>query len=170
MAKFLDGADIQNMTLGGKEVRKSRWWDRSGGGGVAFKPSRQITVDENNVALPSNASIAALAAGAVGVLTMGAQRNCIVRDLVMDAYDAGAPALLLASPREGNVAITGITVAGENCFAGNGELPIRTFFADSFDRPSFDMPVAGGTNVVVNVINRSLSVAGTDIMAGCIID
>lgn len=166
MPRNLSQSELQDATLGGKQVRKHRGW-----GGVddtvAIKPPKSVSLNENNVALPAAASLAALAAGATGVLTQTAQRNCIVRELILDAYDAGAA---IGSAREGNIVVSALTVAGENCFAGNGEAPGRMFFPDSFDRPEFDMPVAGGTAVVVTVINRSASVAGTDVSAGCKID
>ena len=165
MAKF-NPSDLQDHAFGGKTVRRNRWWGDVGSD-ITMRPPRGISVNENNVALPAAASLAALALGAAGTLTLTAQRDCIVRELILDAFDAAAA---VGSAGEGNIAVTGITVAGENCFAGNGELPGRMFFPNSFDRPEFDMPVKGGTAVVVNVINRSASVAGTDVMAGCKVD
>lgn len=160
-------SNLLGLQTGGKQVRHNRWWATSGADSVTMRPPKNLALNENNVALPSAASIPALAAGAAGVLTMTAQRDCIVRELLVDAYDA-APAI--GSAREGNIVVTALTVAGENCFAGNGELPARIFFPDAFDRPEFDMPVKGGTAVVVTVVNRSASVAGTDVGAGCKID
>ena len=164
--RALSGADAQEYALGGKQVRHSRWWD-GGADSITFRPPKNISVNENNVALPAAASLVALALGATGTLTMTAQRDCLIRELILDAYDAAAA---VGSAREGNIVVSAITVAGENCFAGNGEMPARTFFPDSFDRPEFDMPVKGGTAVVITVINRSLSVAGTDVSAGCKVD
>jgi hypothetical protein len=158
---------LLNLQTGGKQVRPNNWWSQSGAGTPTIRPPKNLSLNENNVALPSAVPIVALAAGASAVLTMTAQRDCIVRELILDAYDA-APAV--GSGREGNIGVTALTVAGENCFAGNGEMPGRTFFADSFDRPEFDMPVKGGTAVVVTVVNRSASAAGTDISGGCKVD
>lgn len=163
-------ADLNELMLaqtGGKIVKKSRWWGNIGSSDIFARPPRNLSVDENNVILPATASLAALAAGAVGNLVLTAQRDCIVRQLILDAYDAAAA---IGSAREGNFAVNALTVQGQNCMAGNGEAPGRMFFADSFERPEFDMPVKGGTSVNVSVINRSASVAGTDVMAGCKID
>ena len=159
--------DMHNELTGGKRIVRHRWWDQTGAQTVSIRPPKSIAVNENNVALPAAQSLAALAAGGTGVLTLTAQRDCLIRELVLDAYDAAAA---IGSSREGNFSVSGLTVAGENCFAGNGEMPGRTFFPDSFGRPEFDLPVKGGTAVVVTVINRSVSVAGTDIMAGCKVD
>lgn len=159
--------DLAAAQLGGKQVVRSRWWSSIGGNDIFMRPPKNISVNENNVILPATVSLAALAAGAGGILNMTAQRDCLIRELLIDAYDAAAA---VGSAREGNIVVTGITVAGENCYAGNGEAPARTFFPDSFDRPEFDMPVKGGTAVVVNVTNRSASVAGTDVSACCKVD
>ena len=163
------GLSFGESLTGGKTVRQNKWWSGIGSE-ITTRPPKNLSVNENNVALPAAASLAALAAAATGTLTLTAQRDCIVRELILDAYDAAAPALLLASPREGNIVVSGLTVAGENCFAGNGEAPGRMFFPDSFDRPEFDMPVKGGTAVVVTIINRSVSAAGTDVSGSCKID
>ncbi len=158
--------DIKEVLYGGRELRRHKGWDRVPGE-LSVRPPKNITVNDNNVALPAVASLAALAAGALGTLTLTAQRDCILRELLLDAYDAAAA---VGSAREGNIVLTGLTVAGENCFAGNGELPGRMFFPDAFGRPEFDMPINGGTSVVVSVVNRSASVAGTDVSAGAKID
>lgn len=158
--------DFADLAIGGKKVRHNRWWNEVGGE-VSIRPPKNLSVNENNVALPAVAPLVALALGAAANLTMTAQRDCIVRELLLDAYDAVAA---IGSAREGNIGVTALTVAGENCFAGVGEAPGRMFFPDSFDRPEFDMPVKGGTSVIVTVINRSLSVAGTDVSAACKID
>jgi len=170
MARHNQGADeLRGLATGGKRVVGNRWWNQIGDE-VSIRPPKNLSVNESNVALPAGAPIVALAAGAVANLVMLAQRDCIVRELILDAYDAGAPALLLGSVREGNIAVTALTVSGETCFAGVGEAPGRMFFPDAFDRPEFDMPVKGGTSVVVTIANRSGSVAGTDISGACKID
>ena len=160
------GAELQDFTLGGKRVRHNRWWNEVGSE-VSIRPPKNLSVNENNVALPAVASLVALAPGVAANLTMTAQRDGIVRELILDSYDA---AIVVGSVREGNIVVTALTVAGENCFAGVGEMPGRTFFPDSFGRPEFDMPVKGGTSVIVTVANRSLGIAGADISAACKID
>lgn len=154
--------DVQHRQTGGKMIRRSNWWSGTTDD-VFMKPARNIGVNENNVVLPAPA-IAVLAAAGVANLTLTAQRDCLIRDLVLDASEA------LADLVQGrSLGVTGITVAGENCFGGVGQAPISMFYATAFNRPEFDMPVKGGTAVIVGLVNNSV-LLGYDVYAAARID
>jgi len=113
-------------------------------GQCLIKLPRDVSADELNVLF--GLGYQSIAASATFTFTATAPRDMILRDLVIDA---GA-----------NCTVTSINVSGDELVLGN-EAPQAVFAAGNQARPSFDLPVAGGTQVKVSVKNNGAAASLT---------
>ena len=132
--------------------RRNRFFQQLSASCYAKVP-RDISADELNVVLGLG-SVAALAAGAAFTLTVTAPRDCIIRDLQVFATSADA-------------LISQINVAGDALVLGNA-VPAAVFSVGNQDRPSFDLPVKGGTTL--QIIGNNGSTAAAVVAAAFSID
>jgi len=108
------------------------------------KVPKQISADELNVVFGLG-RIGALAAGAVHTFSVTAPRDLFVRDLVIAcAANAGS--------------VTSINVSGDELVLGDA-VPTEAFAAGNQSRPSFDLPVTGGSTIKVTVRNDTAAAA-----------
>lgn len=132
--------------------RRNRFFQQLSASCYAKVP-RDISADELNVVLGLG-SVAALAAGAAFTLTVTAPRDCIIRDLQIFATSADS-------------LITQINVAGDALVLGNA-VPAAVFTVGNQTRPSFDLPVKGGTTL--QIIGNNGSTAAAVVAAAFSID
>jgi hypothetical protein len=132
--------------------RRNRFFQQLSSSCYAKVP-REISVDELNVVLGLG-TVAALAAGAAFTLTVTAPRDCIIRDLQMFATSPDA-------------LITQINVAGDALVLGL-QVPVAVFTVGNQARPSFDLPVKGGTTL--QIIGNNGSTAAAIVAAAFSID
>ncbi len=118
-----------------KTYRKNRFFDglRSS---MLIKVPKDLSCDELNVVLGLGSP--AVAAAASGTVAVTAPRDLIIRDLVI-----AAPA---------GCVVTAITVSGDAVLLGS-PVPVETFATGNQARPSFDLPVQGGTQIQINYTN-----------------
>ena len=108
------------------------------------KVPKDISADELNVLF--GLGYQSIAAGATFTFTATAPRDMILRDLVIDS---GA-----------SCTVTSINVSGDELVLGS-EAPAATFAQGNQSRPTFDLPVAGGTQVKVSVKNNAAAASLT---------
>jgi len=114
---------------------------------------KEISADELNVVLGLG-NQAGLAAGAAFTLTVTAPRDCIIRDL--QVFSTSADSL-----------ITQINVAGDALVLGNA-VPVAVFTVANQARPSFDLPVKGGTTL--QILGNNGTTAAASVAAAFSID
>lgn len=102
------------------------------------KVPKQISADELNVVFGLGRN-GALAAGAAHTFSVTAPRDLFVRDLIV-----ACPAV--------SASVTSINVSGDELVLGD-TVPADTFATGNQSRPSFDLPVTGGSTIKVTVRN-----------------
>lgn len=102
------------------------------------KVPKGISADELNVVFGLG-RIGALAAGALHTFSVTAPRDLFVRDLIVACPALGA-------------SVTSINVSGDELVLGDA-VPSDTFSAGNQSRPTFDLPVTGGSTIKVTVRN-----------------
>jgi hypothetical protein len=123
--------------------RRNRFFQQLSASCYAKVP-RDISADELNVVLGLG-NVGGLAVGAAFTLTVTAPRDCIIRDLQVFATSADA-------------LISQINVAGDALVLGNA-VPAAVFSVGNQDRPSFDLPVKGGTTLQIIGTNGTTAAA-----------
>lgn len=101
---------------------------------IHAKFPKDLGADELNVLLGLGSKT--IAAAGSQTLSTVAPRDLIIRDLVIKA------------PADG--VVTNITIAGDALLIGDFA-PTDAFTAQNQNRPTFDLPVAGGTTVSITV-------------------
>lgn len=109
------------------------------------KVPKQISADELNVVFGLGQN-GALAAGASFTFSVTAPRDLFIRDLIV-----ACPAL--------SAVVSSINVSGDELVLGD-VVPAETFTAGNLNRPSFDLPVTGGSTIKVTVKNTSAAAIG----------
>ena len=109
------------------------------------KVPKQISADELNVVFGLGRN-GALAAGALHTFSVTAPRDLFIRDLIV-----ACPALAAS--------VTSINVSGDELVLGDA-VPSETFAAGNQSRPSFDLPVTGGSTIKVTVRNDTAAAIG----------
>lgn len=107
-------------------------------GQCLLKLPKDVSADELNVIF--GLGYASVAAAGTTTFSATAPRDMIIRDLVIDAA-AG-------------LVITSINVSGDELLLGS-EATSQAFSPTNLARPSFDLPVAGGTQIKVTVKNNT---------------
>ena len=107
-------------------------------GQCLIKLPKDVSADELNVIFGLGYS--SVAAAGVFTFAATAPRDMILRDLVIDAA-AG-------------LTVTSINVSGDELLLGS-EASSQAFDKANQNRPTFDLPVAGGTQVKVTVKNNT---------------
>lgn len=128
---------------GAPAYRRNRFFQQLSASCYAKVP-REISVDELNVVLGLG-NVGGLAAGAAFTLTVTAPRDCIIRDLQVFATSSDA-------------LISQINVAGDALVLGNA-VPAAVFSVGNQVRPSFDLPVKGGTTLQIIGTNGTTAAA-----------
>ena len=123
--------------------RRNRFFQQLSASCYAKVP-RDISADELNVVLGLG-NVGGLAAGAAFTLTVTAPRDCIIRDLQIFATSADA-------------LVSQINVAGDALVLGNA-VPAAVFTVANQTRPSFDLPVKGGTTLQIIGTNGTTAAA-----------
>jgi len=135
---------------------------------ISTRPNRFLTgiSSQLNQKLPSNLSadelnvvlglgnVGGLAAGAAFTLSVTAPRDCIIRDLQI--FSTSTDSL-----------VTQINVAGDALVLGNA-VPVAVFTVSNQVRPSFDLPVKGGTTL--QIIGTNGTTAAASVAAAFSID
>lgn len=107
-------------------------------GQCLIKLPKDVSADELNVIF--GLGYQSVAAAGSFTFSATAPRDLILRDLIMDAA-AG-------------LVVTSINVSGDELVLGS-EATSQAFDKSNLSRPSFDLPVAGGTQVKVTVKNNT---------------
>jgi len=127
-------ATMQNP---GQGYRRNRFYSNLKGQ-CLLKLPKDVSADELNVIF--GLGYQSVAAAATFTFAATAPRDMIIRDLVIDA----AAGLI----------ITSINVSGDELLLGS-EATSQAFSPTNLARPSFDLPVAGGTQIKVTVKNNT---------------
>lgn len=109
-----------------------------------IKVPKDVSADELNVVFGLGRN-GAIAAGATNTFAVTAPRDMFIRDLVI-----GCAA--------NSFSVTSINVSGDELVLG-AEVPADTFSPGNQSRPSFDLPVVGGTQIKVTVRNDTAAAA-----------
>lgn len=132
--------------------RRNRFFQQLSASCYAKVP-KEISADELNVVLGLG-NQAGLAAGAAFTLTVTAPRDCIIRDLQI--FSTSVDSL-----------VTQINVAGDALVLGNA-VPVAVFTVGNQARPSFDLPVKGGTTL--QILGNNGTTAAASVAAAFSID
>lgn len=132
--------------------RRNRFFQQLSASCYAKVP-REISADELNVVLGLG-NQGGLAAGAAFTLSVTAPRDCIIRDLQI--FSTSTDSL-----------VTQINVAGDALVLGNA-VPVAVFTVGNQTRPSFDLPVKGGTTL--QIIGTNGTTAAASVAAAFSID
>lgn len=103
-----------------------------------LKLPKDVSADELNVIF--GLGYQSVAAAATFTFAQTAPRDLIIRDLVIDSA-AG-------------LVVTSINVSGDELVLG-GPASSQSFGPQNQNRPSFDLPVAGGTQIKITVTNNT---------------
>jgi hypothetical protein len=106
-----------------------------------LKLPKDVSADELNVIF--GLGFQAVGIGATFTFATTAPRDLIIRDLVIDAV-AG-------------LVVTSINVSGDELVLG-GPCTSQSFGPGNQNRPSFDLPVSGGTQIRVTVTNNTAGI------------
>ena len=123
----------------GAGYRRNRFFNNIKGQ-CLLKLPKDVSADELNVIF--GLGFATVAPAATFTFAQTAPRDLIIRDLVLD----GVAGLI----------VTSINVSGDELVLG-GAATSQTFSPGNQNRPTFDLPVAGGTQIKVTVTNSSLA-------------
>lgn len=134
-------ATMQNTPTAG--YRRNRFYSNLKGA-CLIKLPKDISADELNVVF--GLGYQSIAAGASFTYSATAPRDLIIRDLVIDAGTG--------------LTVSSINVSGDELVLGS-EVPATTFAPTNLVRPSFDLPVAGGTQIKVTVKNNGAAASLT---------
>ena len=107
-------------------------------GQCLIKLPKDVSADELNVIF--GLGYQSVAAGATFTFAQTAPRDLIIRDLVLDSV--------------GGVVVTSINVSGDELLLG-GPATSQAFSPGNQSRPTFDLPVSGGTQIKVTVQNNT---------------
>jgi hypothetical protein len=119
----------------GSGYRRNRFFNNIKGQ-CLLKLPKDVSADELNVIF--GLGTATVAAAATFTFAQTAPRDLIIRDLVLDGV-AG-------------LVVTSINVSGDELVLG-GAATSQSFSPGNQSRPSFDLPVAGGTQIKITVTN-----------------
>lgn len=111
-------------------------------GQCLLKLPKDVSADELNVIFGLGYS--SVAAGATFTFSTTAPRDMIIRDLVIDGTTG--------------ITVSSINVSGDELVLG-AEAPAAAFDKGNLVRPSFDLPVAGGTQIKLTVKNNGAGAA-----------
>lgn len=143
----IGGPSMFQTLMGGRQPRYNRALDKLQGNSVLFRVPADFGADEHNVVLgTAPATIPALSQATFSV---NAPRECILRDLIVDELSLAVGA---AGARDAQ--IIAITCEGNALALGSGA-PTTVFASTAFNRPRFDLPVAGGTPLTITIANNS---------------
>jgi len=131
--------------LGGRDLRSNRHLDAMKGSSMLAKVPRDIAADEYNAVFGVGGRNA-IAAGASVTFTSAAPRDLILRELTLNC-DGGMAEVVVCS-------VTAVNVEGNTAQLG-GAVGGAQFAHDATNKPSFDLPAAGGTPVQVIITNNS---------------
>ncbi len=120
---------------GGTGYRRNRFFSNLKGQ-CLLKLPKDVSADELNVIF--GLGTATVAAAATFTFAQTAPRDLIIRDLVLD----GVAGLI----------VTSINVSGDELVLG-GAATSQSFSPGNQSRPTFDLPVAGGTQIKITVTN-----------------
>ena len=132
--------------------RRNRFFQQLSASCYAKVP-KEISADELNVVLGLG-NVGGLAAGAAFTLSVTAPRDCIIRDLQI--FSTSVDSL-----------VSQINVAGDALVLGNA-VPVAVFTIGNQTRPSFDLPVKGGTTL--QIIGNNGTTAAASVAAAFSID
>lgn len=111
-------------------------------GQCLIKLPKDVSADELNVIFGLGYS--SVGAGATFTFSTTAPRDMILRDLVIDGTTG--------------ITVSSINVSGDELVLG-AETPAAAFDKGNLVRPSFDLPVAGGTQIKLTVKNNGAGAA-----------
>jgi hypothetical protein len=146
-AAAIGGPSMFSQLMGGRQPRYNRALDKLQGNAVLFRVPSDFGADEHNVTLGT--APADIAAAATVTFTVNAPRECILRDLIVDELS-----LAVGAAGSRNAQIIAITCEGNALALGSGS-STSVFASTAFNRPKFDLPVAGGTPLTVTIQNNS---------------
>jgi hypothetical protein len=134
---------MQTAVIGAKRLRPNRLLSQIKGNAIIHKMPSACGLDEYNVIFGLGRQN--VGAGATVTFTQNAPRDMILRKLIVSGETTADGS---------DSSITAISVEGNTTLLG-GEVSGAAFGPQSFHSPSFDLPVAGGTPVVVTLVNRN---------------
>lgn len=138
------GPGALQSIVGDRMPRYSRLLDKMNQGSIIYKVPEAFGADEHNVIFGLGV-LAALGAGASGQFTQNAPRDLILRRLQI--YN-------MANVADGDFTVTAITVEGNALMLG-GAAGGGAFIPGAFHCPDFNIPVAGGTPVQIQIVNTT---------------
>lgn len=122
---------------GGAGYRRNRFFSNLKGQ-CLLKLPKDVSADELNVIF--GLGYQSVGAAATFTFAQTAPRDLIIRDLVIDSA--------------GGLVVTSINVSGDELVLGSAATS-QAFSPSNQNRPSFDLPVAGGTQIKVTVTNNT---------------
>lgn len=138
--------------LGGRDWRYNRALDKFNAGEMILKIPDDFSADEYNTAF--GMGTLAVGAGVAVALNVGAPRDLILRELLLDEQT-----LAFGAAGTQDARLTVVTIEGNTAIQGAGGCSVSSFSSRNNKRPRFDLPVAGGTIVTVTIANDTAATA-----------
>ena len=148
---------LYGKSMGNRPVRYNRGLDKLGGSPLVMRVPRDVLSDEHNVLLAFPRL--PVGAGATITFAVNAPRDCIIRDMAWQEVSLAAGAVGTA-----DYILQSFTVEGNALSLSVGTF-IGVFSPVARNRPTIDLPAAGGTPVSIAWPNLS---AVNGVLAGAL--